>query len=153
MSIIIINLTCLIIENNDANPKTETPMVIISYSPYISHRANADAFVISAFFVLIIVEWKLYFLFFCIYMYLITTNVTFMFSLNSTILVRSVYYYSASACNFILSQCITIIACSVYRTQKVQVRSHYWSKGNYQGGGDSDYSLHRWVYLNYTDYG
>ena len=77
----------------------------------------------------------------------------FMFKLNSTMLIRSIYYYSASTCNSILSQCIEIIACSVYATCKVQVRSHYWSKGNSQGGGDSVYSLHRWVYLKYTDYG
>ena len=81
----------------------------------------------------------------------------FMFNLNSTMLVSSVshyyYYYSASTCNFILSPCIQIIACSMYATYKVQVHSHYWSKGNSQGGGDSVYSLHRWVYFNYTDYG
>ena len=140
-SIIIINLTCLIIENNDENPKTETLMIIL-HSPYISHRENTDSLMISTLFALVIIKLKLYFLFFCIYMYLVTTNATFMFRLHSTMLIRSVYYYSASTCNFILSQC-----------SNVQVRSHYWSKGNFQGGGDSVYSLHRWVYLNYTDYG
>ena len=138
--IIIINLTCLIIENNDENPITETLM--ISHSPYVSDRANADSLMISTFFALVIIKLKLYF--FCIHIYLIT---------NSTMLIKSVYYYSVSTCNFILSQRIKIIACSVYAMCKVQVRSHYWSKGNFQGGGNSVYYLHRLVYLNYTDYG
>ena len=152
-SIIIINLTCLRIENKDETPKMETLMIMISFSPYVSHRAKIDSLMISTFFALVIIKWKLYFLFFCMYMYVITTNAAFMLKLNSTMLIRSVYYYSVSTCNCILSQRIKIIACSVYATCKVQVRSHYWSKGNFQGGGDSVYYLHRLVYLNYTDYG
>ena len=152
-SIVIIKLTCLITENNDENPKTETIMIIISHSPYISHRENTDLYMISTLFAMIIIKWKLYFLFLCIYTYLITINATLMFKLNCTMLIRSAYYYSASTCRFILSPCIKIIACSVYTTYKVQVRSHYWSKGNFQGGGDPGYFQHRCVYLNYTDYG